>query len=321
MKCIKCNKTLPDDSLFCHFCGNKVKKSVEESTENNIFDNNINTKDISCDEVLNTIFNVQAKNTVETMEKNFKDQPDNECDVDFGLVPEKPIFTLALLSVDGEIDYLDSLYTTDGEKIKYNRRGSMYVENINGMVDVYDVFLQSGLFYKTIYINMYGAKKSTKAPVGFVINNDITQNNTEQNELVHDKMDSFNQYCVKTGGSVSKDKNSFSRKKINKSAFVVIAISLVLVTSLIINIYQYFDKRMMAEQKEYWINEANVLQDEVSGFQNLAEFVDNYVAFIEDDGTKNYHKFGCSEFKGEAFWIYNTQAAQKNGYSACPYCH
>lgn len=48
------------------------------------------------DEALNAILQVQAKNTVEAMGANSKTQPDNEGDADFGLVPEKPIFTLAL---------------------------------------------------------------------------------------------------------------------------------------------------------------------------------------------------------------------------------
>lgn len=121
------------------------------------------------DEALNAILQVQAKNTIEAMEANSKTQPDNEGDDDFGLVPEKPIFTPALKSVDGEKEYLDKLYTVNGEKIKYNRRGSTSVNGLNGMIDIYETYLPSGHPYKTIYINMYGAKRSTKAPAGFTL--------------------------------------------------------------------------------------------------------------------------------------------------------
>ena len=62
--------------------------------------------DMTPDEALNAILKMQAKNTVEAMEANRNTQPDNEGDSDFGLVPEKPIFTLALMSVDGEKEYL-----------------------------------------------------------------------------------------------------------------------------------------------------------------------------------------------------------------------
>ena len=119
------------------------------------------------DEALNAIFRMQAQNTIEAMEANGKTQQNNEGDADFGLVPGKPIFTLALNLVEGEEEYLDRLYTLNGEKIKYNRCGSTSADGINGLIDIYDTYLPSGQPYKTIYINMYGAKCSSRAPAGF----------------------------------------------------------------------------------------------------------------------------------------------------------
>lgn len=121
------------------------------------------------DEALNAILQMRASNTIGAMKANSKTQPDNEGDSDFGLVPEKPIFTLALKSVEGEKEYLDKLYTVNGEKIKYNRRGSTSVNGINGMIDIYETYLPSGQPYKIIYINMYGAKGSTKFSVTVII--------------------------------------------------------------------------------------------------------------------------------------------------------
>ena len=43
--------------------------------------------------------------------------------------------------------------------------------------------------------------------------------------------------------------------------------------------------------------------------EKLASFIDDYVVFIEDDGTNLYHKFSCYKFRGDSFWVYNTENA------------
>ena len=170
MICNKCGHKLPNDSEFCQYCGNKLdpQKADEDTTldASSVMDK-LGQPDTTSDEALELILKFQAKATIDAMEANADSQPDNERGDDFGLVPEKPIFTHALKSVDGEEEYLDSLYTDSGEKIKYTRRGSTSVDGINGMIDIYDIFLPSGKLYKTIYINMYGARSSTSAPKGF----------------------------------------------------------------------------------------------------------------------------------------------------------
>ena len=123
--------------------------------------------DATSEAALRSIMAFQANETTRAMAANIKEQPNHEQDADFGLVPQKPIFTLVLMSVQGERDYLAKLYTANGEKITYTRRGSTSAAGVNGMIDIYDTYLPSGQFYKTIYINMYGARQSQVAPKGF----------------------------------------------------------------------------------------------------------------------------------------------------------
>ena len=106
----------------------------------------------------------------------------------FGLVPEKPIYTLARKGFAGETEYLSNLRTPNGERLEWNHIGSTRAEGINGTIHVYDIYLLSGEKYKTVYINMYGAKASAKAPNGFVFatpqnNVNVSHSNSACNDL------------------------------------------------------------------------------------------------------------------------------------------
>ena len=120
-------------------------------------------------EPLTALMESHAKDTMRFMEANRKAQPNHEDDSDFGLVPEKPIYTMAVDLVDGQREYLGKLRTADGEKISWKRLGCTSADGIHGLIDIYETFLPSGLPYETLFINMYGAKKSVAAPRGFII--------------------------------------------------------------------------------------------------------------------------------------------------------
>jgi len=116
-------------------------------------------------EALGLFDNILSQNE-KISESNNDAQMENFGDLEYGFVPEKPIY---VKGVKGSNKYLKSLRTVSGESIIWERRGSISVDGINGMIDIYDVSLHSGKAYKTLYLNMYGTQDSTIAPKGFSI--------------------------------------------------------------------------------------------------------------------------------------------------------
>ncbi len=161
MKCIKCSHILPEDSEFCQYCDAKLDQSVKEPVEKTA---EVHTEETVATEALAGILATQIVEGRKSVEANRMAVYQNLNDPEYGFVPEKPIYTNG---VDGEKQYLRSLRTSTGSVISWNRRGSIGVDGINGMIDIYDIFLPSGELYRTLYLNMYSPENSTHAPVGF----------------------------------------------------------------------------------------------------------------------------------------------------------
>ena len=367
MICNKCNHKLLDDSEFCQYCGNKIEKSdvavaVEEPEKSkvpvvvantlvasSVVEDDPSDNEASSNEVLNTILQIQAQNTVEAMKANSETQPNNESDPDFGLVPEKPIFTLALMSVTGEKEYLNHLYTISGEKIAYTRRGSMSVDGINGMIDIYETFLPNGQPYKTIYTNMYGAKESTKAPDGFVLNHSMTQAKAKPRKEKTIKT----KYCSRCGSVIDNKtktctgcgKQYFRGFRFNKISVVIIISLFSIVTLSTLCVFQYLNTQTLISDSKAEISrlEQQVkskdstikqLEDEIGGLKDeisdleFDSIIDNWAldfyeeyAVIVNEYSNIYHKYGCDDLDESYFWIYNIDLAEQKGYYACPKCH
>ena len=85
---------------------------------------------------------------------------------EFGLEKTNPIPTYGIPS---KTAYLNSLRTSNGERIGYIRTGSFEVDNIIKPVDEYEIFNFQGETIAFLYFSAYHRKTSIKSPLGFYL--------------------------------------------------------------------------------------------------------------------------------------------------------
>ena len=62
------------------------------------------------------------------------------------------------------------------------------------------------------------------------------------------------------------------------------------------------------------------LNSRLSELQEKSDFVDEHIAFVENDRTKYYHRYECTYFKKQSYWAFGVTTARARGYTPCPYC-
>lgn len=67
--------------------------------------------------------------------------------------------------------------------------------------------------------------------------------------------------------------------------------------------------------------QVNQLTASNATYSAKASFMDSYVVFVNNDGSKLYHKYDCPHFARQSFWAYSRKLAESNGYTACPDCN
>lgn len=68
------------------------------------------------------------------------------------------------------------------------------------------------------------------------------------------------------------------------------------------------------------IGTSNVNTQKYLAYKKKADFLDEYIVFVQDDGTGYYHTYDCSKFTSSSFWAYNRSLAKSQGYKPCPHC-
>jgi len=153
--CPKCNSELPEDSEFCQYCGSKIAVTAEQPKAPE-------TPAAPAAPVVNT--GAPKTEPVEHNRPITQQAPNYGMDGELGLVPNKPIRTNG---ADQQWKYLQCLRSINGDVLKWNRRGSINIDGVAGLVDIYDAYLPSGAEYRTVYLNGNGIACPAYAPKGF----------------------------------------------------------------------------------------------------------------------------------------------------------
>ena len=140
------------------------------------------------------------------------------------------------------------------------------------------------------------------------------------------QMSAPHQYRTSTTTPVAQ-KNS-SKKAVGLGAYIIISIlSIALVAACAACVILCSSINDLEQDVAELQQEVEELEEEnqqyydyyVESFHEIA-FYDEFVVFVENDGTKLYHNYKCNRFKGDDFWAYNIDAALDHGYLPCPLC-
>lgn len=76
----------------------------------------------------------------------------------------------------------------------------------------------------------------------------------------------------------------------------------------------------LAGEIEDWQTQTRQAQDELEDVREKAEFLEQYIVIVPEDGTGLFHKYGCPVLHLDEFRAFHTNAALLNGYKPCPEC-
>ena len=109
-------------------------------------------------------------------------------------------------------------------------------------------------------------------------------------------------------------------KKKTSPLGVILAFSIILNIILVISTAYYLNESNVYYDK-YWDYRRDYTEAEwiIKELESDLKFFDEYARVLPDDGSKIYHRYGCSKLNTKSFWIYNTDLAKLNG-SPCREC-
>lgn len=115
------------------------------------------------------------------------------------------------------------------------------------------------------------------------------------------------------------------KKKRNKSTIILsVFLCLSLIGCGVLGYIAIRKANLVAFKSEVIKNKNNSIdyyENEVDLLRERAEFLDNYVVIVGDNGSKYYHKYECGLWRScDSILVYNEEAARQDGYKPCSIC-
>lgn len=77
---------------------------------------------------------------------------------------------------------------------------------------------------------------------------------------------------------------------------------------------------LLEEELEAQIKNLTATLEATKTHREKAAFLDTYVVFVENDGSRVYHTYDCARFSKKNFWAYSRKLAEAEGFEPCSTC-
>lgn len=110
------------------------------------------------------------------IEKNNQIPDDYDQDDRFGLSPDVPVL---VWGIDAANNYIGRLRSSANEPTTWIRQGSMSSNSVFGNTDIYILTTNNKKSLGKVYVNIYSHKVPKKAPIGFVLTDSVSTNESK----------------------------------------------------------------------------------------------------------------------------------------------
>lgn len=214
-----------------------------------------------------------TKSNISVLEKNLSDD-------DYGLVETKPIY---VSSAVGARHYLENLCGTCGEYLFWERVGTVDVDGINGIVDIYEAKTTAGDCYIKLYLNLYAPSTSTTIPKGLSSKEEIAKKLSKFEEIMN--VENYDSNKIRS--------TLFRNQQFDDSEYGLSERNPIITSSD--SATESYLARLRSANKEllFWVKEGTMIVNDINGISNVP--VDIYQLFLHGEKLLKIYicSYGC----------------------------